>query len=326
MKKIIKGSFTDIKLAKGLNISNATQTIRKGETGVSTKSYGKVWFHLYKGKAIFKSYDAYQSEIKNIRIVNELLCYELAKQMGIRCAEYELATFGKTTGLVTYQVNKPNERLIDSREFFKELGFMPTQNLDIYSIAIDEYIKQGYKINKQKMLKDLFKISLFDSLTMQSDRNSANVFFLVNKNQKSIKVAPLIDNEFAFNSQNLNRRFDNNEKISRELFIENLNYIYKIITMDDSNAEDSLYLKNLKLIVSIVNYDEEFAKIFKNFMKGFNVEKAIKKVNDKGIKISPKYEKFLLMSEDVVKEIYHKELNPYKSQNQTTSLDNEKSL
>ena len=67
-------------------------------------------------------------------------------------------------------------------------------------------------------------------------------------------------------------------------------------------------------------------RFFKNFIKGFNVEKAIKKVKAKGVDINPRYEKFLLMSEDVVKELFHKELNIYKTQSQTTTLDNEKSL
>lgn len=324
MEAILKSpKYTDIKLAKGVfvdstNYSDRTQT----DVGISTKSFGRFWFHTPKGKAIFKTYDDYQSEIRDLRIVNELLCYELSKQMGIRCAEYELAHLADdVTGVVTYNVTKPSEQLINSVELYKRQYLSQRQDLVDYSKALAFYIKDGYDVDLDKAMKDLYKITLFDSLTMQSDRNSANIFFLIDEQNKTLKVAPLIDNEYAFNTQNFSKQLRENEDIKDSQFSERLDYIYKMITVDDEVRDDSTFKENVKQLVNIAYNDPECGKIFKNFMNGFDVKKAMEKLGKQGVEISPRYKEYLLMTEKVIKDLYRQELSSLKNNQNTNSSE-----
>ena len=52
---------------------------------------------------------------------------------------------------------------------------------------------------------DIYRIAVFDTITMQTDRHINNIFFLIDKKTKEVKVAPLIDNEFAFFGQGIKK-------------------------------------------------------------------------------------------------------------------------
>jgi hypothetical protein len=321
MEAKVKQKYTDIKLAKGVCIDRHNHTAREvADVGVSTKSFGKVWFYMPKGKAIFKTYDDFQNEIRDLRIVNELLCYELSKQMGIRCAEYELACLDEIiTGVVTYDVATKNEKLVNSKELFIRQNIKDAQDLNEYYKLLKKYVEQGYKVDLDKTMKDLYKICLFDSLTMQSDRNSSNVFFLFNEQNKTIKVAPLIDNEYAFNTQNLNRELKDNYDIYETLFVDRLDYIYKMITVDNVLREDSSFRENITKLTHIAVTVPEYGKIFKDFVKGFNVKKALKKLESQGVEVGPRYKEYLFMTEKIIKDIYKQELAKTKNKKQNFS-------
>ena len=313
--KDFSGKYTDIKLAKGLIINSDDYERRKDadKTGVSTGTYGRYWFYVPKGKVIFKTYDDYMVEIKKCRMVNELLCYELSKQMGIKCAEYELASLdGKVSGVATYDVAKSNEELISSTDFFRNINQTPMYDLVGYWPALEDYENKGYKIDKTKVMLDLYKISVFDSLTMQSDRNTNNVFFLVDKKTKTIRFAPLIDNEFAFNIQNLCSNIKHDLDINKNTLDRTLDYIYKMVVVEDDVKEDSMFKENVINIIDLAYVDPNYGKVLKQFLEGFNVKKAIEKLKKQGVKIGKRYEEFLLMSEDVIKDVYRKKLKEYK--------------
>ena len=307
--------YTDIKLATGLIIdSNNYESRRNESTGVSTGTYGRYWFYVPKGKVIFKTYDDYLEEIQNCRMFNELLCYELAKQMGIRCAEYEPASLdGHISGVATYNVAQPNEKLVSNLDLFRELNKTSTQDLTSYWFVLDDLIDRGYKINKQKVMLDIYKIVVFDSLTMQSDRNSANVFFLINEETKELKVAPLIDNEFAFNLQNLSKNIKYDLYISKGKIEDTLDYIYKMCTVDDKVKDDSSFKENITNVIDLAHLDSKYGRVLKNFLKGFNVKKAINKLKKQGVELSHRYEEFLLSSEEVIKDLYREKLAEYQA-------------
>lgn len=339
MLKNVK-KFNEIKLERGLVLNNSATKIREGEIGISSEQYGDKWFMLPKGKAIFKTYksiidDDLFKNIRNIRITNELLCQELAKQVGVLCAEYELATKKNITGLVTYDIAKPGEEIIDSYSFFYNIKesdeskrvYKDDVTFQDYAEAIDIYKINGYKIDKQKTLKTLYKIILFDCLTVQSDRHSGNLFFLHDPIKQRVKLSPLMDNEFAFNTKNFDNfihqltELKNNTKNS---FIESLNYLSDQINVQDvSFSMSPPFLQNAKEIVNIAVQNEEYARIFKRIIQAFNVKKAINNLKLKGVEISAQYENYILTAEKQVKSILKTFLKQKQSQKNPKAEDYE---
>ena len=215
-KFIVKNvwKYNQIVLARGLNLMRFSTTKRavvdENSTGVSTRDYGNVWFLIPKNgkkqKALFKSFSGkFANHVRNIRIYNELLCQELCKQLGISCAECERAEVKGRDGLVSYNIIGKNQRLISLFKFVARTKGEFSESLKDLSEVIDYYIGKGYYIDKKQMLVDLYKIIVFDALTFQTDRHSANVNLLYDKSSNSFRVAPLFDNEFAFGLMQLKK-------------------------------------------------------------------------------------------------------------------------
>ena len=81
-----KKRYKLIKFPNGMDLTDCKVEKRSSsDLGVSTKRFGKNWFVTKRGKALFKNYDIDKT---GLRIVNELLYDELAKQIGLPVAEY----------------------------------------------------------------------------------------------------------------------------------------------------------------------------------------------------------------------------------------------
>ena len=299
------GKYNNIKLCKGLILNTVKSRKRDGDMGISTGEHGDKWFMLPKGRAIFKSYDdggSYFDSIKNMRIVNELLCYELAKSVGVLCAEYELANYHNTQGIVTYNVTKPGEKLINADDFLNnvEEAYL-LEGFRAFSKAIKEYQEKGYKINEDKVMKSLYKIALFDCLTSQSDRHNFNLFFIVNESKKTIKVAPLIDNELAFNLKWFEEMLYENSKIDEKLYVRNLDRICDIVQIN-SVFPFNKFMDNIKELIYIAKTKPEYAQIFKDMVSNFHILPALDKIEAMGIEINDDYYNYILLAEKAVKD------------------------
>lgn len=192
--------FNNIKLAKGIDAQffvTERRVVNMYSVGVSTETFGDKWFLTPKGRAIFKTFDSdYAENIRNIRILNELLCKSLCDQIGLDCAEYELAYIENTDGLLTYDITEGKKLISFSK--FMSISKKLSPNLFDCAVAIDKYAAKGYKINKKDIITSMYKTILFDTLTMQTDRNSQNFNLLYDSKKKEFSPAKLIDNEFAF--------------------------------------------------------------------------------------------------------------------------------
>ena len=115
------------------------------------------------------------------------------------------AIYENKKGLVSYDVTKNGEELLNGNYLFalsKSNQNYPINDFNSYITSLKKLKQQGYNFDLKQQIVNLYKIAVFDSLTAQSDRHISNVFFIVNKKDKTLKVAPLIDNELAFNIEN----------------------------------------------------------------------------------------------------------------------------
>ena len=195
--------YEKIKLNSGVNLNKLSYTKREqyvGEIGLSTKTYGGLWFNMQNGKkAIFKTFenDVYKG-IRKQRIVNELICMCLAEQIGLECAKYEPAHKGFKIGLVSYNFLSDNEDTITLENILK-IENDSSNNLKDAIHCLEKYCKlKRYTYNKRDAIVHLYKTIILDTLTLQSDRHQQNINFIINKDNNEIKSAPYYDNEFAF--------------------------------------------------------------------------------------------------------------------------------
>ena len=170
-KPVIKniGRFENIKLATGVILDDKPKKFRANYTtsnftGISTKEYGKYWFNINGKKAIFKSFDTLKAT-KPARIVNELLCAELAKQVGVECAQCESATIDNKNGIISYNVANKNEEMVSARDFKLYMGVLDLNHSFVsYSRILRLYKECGYKFNLADEMLKLYKVVVFDML------------------------------------------------------------------------------------------------------------------------------------------------------------------
>ncbi len=328
MKAILKNidKFNNIKLAKGIYLDNVATTSRNGDCGVSTCSFGENWYILPKGKALFKSFDGkFARIIRKNRIINELLCNELCDQVGILHATMEPATIKKITGLVSYNVVKSHEKLLTGYSLCKMIQNTYVQNnLENYGYTFDELIDRGYNIDKKTIIQDMFKICIFDLLTLQTDRHMYNTFFIKNRKTKQLTLAPLLDNEFAFAGKLLQEILE--EKNFDIDFEQELNYLY----INDFHwiiSEASSTRIKLKDIVGqyvkLCKCDKNFGCILKDMIKNFDIKTAVNNVMQKGYKISQEYCMYLYAVTDYIKNMILSEYRNIKTTDKKkTKLEN----
>ncbi len=308
MKAILKNitKFGNIKLAKGIYLDNVVITARDGDCGVPTRSFGEKWFILPQGKALFKSFDSnFAKVIQKNRIINELICNELCDQVGIPHVKMEPATIKRTTGLISYNIIKPQEELLTGYSLCNIAKETYDQNnLENYGYIFDELIDMGYNIDKKSIIQNMFKICIFDLLTLQTDRHMDNTFFIKNRKTKQLTLAPLLDNEFAFAGKLLQEILE--EKDFDVDFEEKLNNLYinkyHCIIAEDSSEHVQLQ-EIVEKYVRLCKCDKNFAEILIDTIKNFNIKLALENVTQKGYQISNEYCTYIYAVTEYIKKM-----------------------
>lgn len=295
MNKIIlknKNKYGNIKLAKGLDLDKfKTKKSKLKFTGISINQYRNVLFSLDKGDAYFKTYSSSLFfDLKKQRIVNEQICYELEKQLGIPCVEYEPAYNRYDMGLVSYKINNKYEKIIPAYKLVKER--------EVYLDKLLSKLKQvqkKYNFNINNIMSDLYKIMIFDIITVQCDRHSANVLFLYNKKQKELKVCPLMDNELSFAISLLYQNTER-EKINSNIYWDDIEKNLQFFSRIRANSRIIYrisFREEIQDVVVLAKNNKELKKILISTIKNINIDNAINNLLEKGYKIDKSYVNYI---------------------------------
>lgn len=300
--------FNNIKLAKGINAQffvTERRIVNMYSVGISTETFGDKWFLTPKGRAIFKTFDSdYTGNIRNIRILNELLCKSLCDQIGLDCAEYELAHIENADGLLTYDISEGKKLISFSK--FMSISKKLSPNLFDCAVAIDKYVEKGYKINKKDIITSMYKTILFDALTMQTDRNAQNFNLLYNSKKREFTPAKLIDNEFAFCGELLSSWIENDYGYNFKMhdILYEYNMTSKMLTFDDDYVASLNHLReNIENLVLYAKKHTSLMKILGDVLKKIDGKKAFEDVEKTGIAVNNDYKKFVCFIIDDVKEM-----------------------
>ena len=292
--------YKKTKLARGLDLSKFDTKKRDGETGISCKPFGNVWFQTPKGDALFKTYDGNNSKI---RILNELLYNCLGKKFGVKVAEYEPAHKKDKVGLVSYNFVKENQRLISLYEIFNPQEYNVT-----YKGIVDhfELYRHALGTDIDELEFDLFKVMVLDALTFQEDRHN-NLNFLYDEKEKVYKLAPVFDNELAFAGSTFACAIDEREKVWKQglLFDHGTNMHF---LCDDEvifvKEFDKIYQKDVERIVALAQTKPTYKIFLENILKNFDINEVINQVEKMGYSISPNYIEYLNELTNIAKQTF----------------------
>ena len=157
-------------------------------------------------------------------------------------------------------------------------------------------------------------------LTMQTDRHVANIHFIYNKDDRSYRVAPIIDNEYAFGGQVLSKIMDH-ELADYDLikFVSTTKFM-TLKTFYYCSTDD--YLKNIQQSVefAIKNPDKDYLNILKTFIEKINTVQAFKKVEELGYEIDRSYKIFVNKCVKFAKNCIMKEMQNYETKDANDEL------
>ena len=199
-----KNGFIDVnRILNSIGIEYTDIASLKNESRINNiETFFNTGIHLefdYNGETYFYKYN------ENINPYNELVAEELAKDYGISCVSYDLATLNRVKGVISRNYQKKNVNYIFAKDILSDafdgfndgkcLNIDEYNNLDSIWAAID-YRYRGRK-NKANityhLMKQIVDIFLFDIIICQYDRHNYN--WEIMEEGDNINISPLFDNE-----------------------------------------------------------------------------------------------------------------------------------
>lgn len=132
---------------------------------------------------------------------NELIAFELAKDFGLLCVNYDLAMVCSNKGVLSKNFQRDNFKYVSGKSIILDYYDCEYQDINLYNSleslwnAFDYRYKDYHNKSEivDKLMKKLVDIYIFDIITCQCDRRSTNWQVMESENQ--IDIAPLFDNE-----------------------------------------------------------------------------------------------------------------------------------
>ena len=348
MKEIIidKDKFKIVQKPEGLNLESYNTIKRFDKTGESTKTFGQSWFLTPKRKALFKNYNIAKN---GIRIVNELIYDDLAKQIDLPVAKYIPANFKSYPisyfssldkdeikkpkpekiyyGLTTIDVTKENEELMSGAELLDYDEFYGDETLEDYIKALDIFKEgEGYYVDKSNINSTLVKMMILDALTFMEDRNYYNVAFIKSDKDGYLIPSPVIDNEMCFVGKNLwyekNKNFKN---LSLKSFLDLHGQEIRLVVNKSVKSVPyaERYQENIKELVKFCAKNKSIKKYLVNVLNNIDIEKSLTKVEKLGYKISTEYKQFVTDLFEFSKYTFKKYTKQFFDENREESIGKE---
>lgn len=153
---------------------------------------------VYKRKFSFylNGKEYFYKEITNIRnIYNELIAEEIASDLNIPHAHYDLASVGGNLGVISESFLEPGETITYMEDILPLVrGYTnivdEKNNLDDIWDALE--LKYHDSIEVYEMMIDVINIFLFDALVANPDRHCCNIGIINSKN--NTRITPSFDN------------------------------------------------------------------------------------------------------------------------------------
>lgn len=287
----------------------------------------------------------------------ELIFEELAKQVDIPCAHYDLVKYKCKNGVLSQNVINENESLVLMNDLLncskREHDIGDDQNIHVedainafhtFYEEYNDFSKEDFK----KMSNDFINMTIFDIYTMSTDRHAENmgIIFSVEGNKSSARLAPMFDNECSLMLDSPEEKIDKllknrmsllsyveleNQKIYYTEDYENDTYENKDFNdlLDNMLKQNGLDTREMTdwqtTIYNISELGENQMNFIKKCDKNLNIDEALKNVEERiGVKLPEELCKFVSATFTARKLLINEELMLYKSDEERTNTKDNK--
>ncbi len=262
-----------------------------------TEQRDKIWI-LYNGKSILLR----KGSLTNVGVLytaeQELITEELAKQVGLNCAHYDIGIRDGNKYSISYNILDEEEYkqnqliMISLDELIEQLpSHQPNDHTYYIKDAMNAIKNFGKKSNVdiddiEDVLMNYLKSVIFDCAVGATDRHCQNVGFLYGIDKKTNKpifeFAPLYDNELSCGSEepieNVRANMDNYILASNAA--KSASPCASVITDNEAFSNKKVDV-NARLLNYIVNLDPELYDFFNDCINKMDVMAAITEVENR---------------------------------------------
>lgn len=271
----------------------------------------KKWVTFEDSRVLLRD-DQFEKDGSKYTTYQELIFEELAKQVNVPTAHYDLIKRGDKKGVMSYNIvdSKENKGLsmYSLADLMAEIGCGDqkfTYNItDAYS-AIKNYCQKS-NVDKEQYadaLVDFTKMEVLDLFLSSTDRHPENISFLYGVDEKTkkpiFKFAPLYDNELSCGSDLIEQEMDACIEDFREARIKSQLQLACATVPRDKMPPELLKSKdnneNSQLLKFCMDVDEGIEDFAGDCMDNLNIMGAVKSVETRiKAKLPEKYVEFLL--------------------------------
>lgn len=318
----------DLKLIKKLNLNNFTFTTREKNSrnfidiGASTNDkYGKRWYLINGKKAIFKTFN--YSPFTDMRSINEVLYPMVAEKMLLPCAKTEFATCEDRHGIVSYSMledfiaKKPlhSVEYINSIDVLNhnEISYSCKNTLSSYRSAIENLFQYEKNcVDTEKIMLELYRLSVCYLLTMQEDNNLNNIKFAYityTDGTKDLQLLPSFDHEFAFGTytyliSKCRHWAFMTESLLKHKFINSSLNCDNRLRVEHECAET--YDEAVEYIIMFAKTHIAYKNVLKQAIKGYNLPEALNNLQKRGVTLTKEQIKWYTFNYDISKSTFIK--------------------
>ena len=222
----------------------------------------------------------FKSGGSNYEIFAEVLAGEVASNIGLEMASYDMATYNGEVGVVTKNFLEKGETIFSGDLILKSATELVIENNGynpIYRKHSIDNIMMSISIMTHgqltdKILEGLLKMWVFDGALMESDRNATN-WSLIRDVTYNFRLSPIYD------SSTIARLNNNVSDFTKNLYDEGLLYgltkdIKQSLSLDNED-DDENFLKQFKRFCDTY---PDYADLVIDLVKNIDIDKAINNI------------------------------------------------
>lgn len=240
--------------------------------------------------------------------ISEKIASDVAKLLGLNCAEIEIGKYKSEIGSMSYLINKDDEILIEGiylinemYPFYNSYTMYDSMNEEYYSL---EMILKS--LNKYNLKKEFVKIVIFDYLIGNTDRHQNN-WAIIQKGEK-VRLCPIYDNGSSLccyiKEENI-VTYLGNDKVRFNSLVNTKSK--SRIRIDKKSKKEPTHLEVIKYIkIHYNDYIEEFLFIVMKCISKESIDKLLNDYDESLISSDRKelIRRFLLEKLRLIKEIF----------------------
>lgn len=275
----------------------------------------KFWINFDDGRIMIRTSNLDKEGVEYSNYA-ELIFEELAKQVDIPCAHYDLIKYKGKKGIYTRNVlEKEQESLIHAKTLLLNLDSKYNYELASSIDDIFESYSAFYKYDDipksqiSKLCKSTAKMAIFDIYTMSTDRHPENfgTIFYSDGVTKEVELSPMFDNECSLMldqpKDTIDELVENKRMLEKYVELQNQFIVVPEEQRDESclDWEDTLFY--------LCDESEECMDFAEKCSKNLDIEKAISCVENRiNAKIPEKLNIFATEAFNIRKKMIEKSL------------------